>query len=369
MGAKKTIVIAGGGTGGHIYPALAIARALQKIEPEVLIHFVGTSEGLEKKIVPREGFSLHLIQAGKLNFSGRIWQKILTLIKIPVGLIESFFLLKKLNPSFVLGVGGYASGPFVLMAALCRYPTGLWEANAHPGMANRWLSRFVDICFVVFKEAQGFFKATVAVESLGMPLRSEIEQGQKTNISSSDQDRKFRLLCFGGSQGARAINQVLSEVLLKHPKLKEKLEVVHQIGSTDWKIYEQKYQAQESWIRAFEFIYDMPKYYEWADLVLCRGGASTLAEVCAFGVVPVVVPLPAADAHQESNARSLVQAGAARMILQKDLTVDVLLKEIDFMISNSELRQQMALQLKSLYQPAAADRIAKKILEFSKHES
>lgn len=354
----KTIIIAGGGTGGHLYPALAIARALQKIQPNIHIHFVGTAEGLEKKIIPKENFPLHLIQGGKLNFKGQIWQKIKTILRLPWGFVQAAGLLSRYKPIFVLGVGGYASGPFVFLSALLGFPTGIWEPNAHPGLANRWLSKFVDIAFVVFAEAQQFFKAKKC-ELIGMPLRAEIEQP----VGAKEEDSYFHLLCFGGSQGARGINQILCPLLLQETGWQNKMRVVHQIGSTDWSLYNEKYRGQDSWIKPFEFIFDMPKYYAWADLVICRGGASTLAEVAAFGLVPIIIPLPAADNHQGKNAEALVQAGAAIMIPQAELTVDKLKVEIENLMSQPEKRKMMAENLKKFYKPNSAQEIAKKILD------
>ncbi|GIL18485.1 MAG: UDP-N-acetylglucosamine--N-acetylmuramyl-(pentapeptide) pyrophosphoryl-undecaprenol N-acetylglucosamine transferase [Oligoflexia bacterium] len=358
---NNNIVIAGGGTGGHIYPGVAIARAIQKHDPTVHIHFVGTSTGLETKIIPKEGFPLHLIQGGKLNFSGGIGEKIKTLIKLPIGLIQSFILLLKLKPSFVLGVGGYASGPFVVMAALMGYPSAIWEPNAHPGMANRWLSRFVDRCYIVFDQAKTLLKNKNIIQ-FGMPIRAEIEAGQFAERQDSD----FHLLSFGGSQGSRAISTVLSDLLLRRPDWAKDLKVVHQIGSTDWEKMRAKYKGTEDFITPMEFIYDMPKYYAWADLVVSRAGASTLSELAAFGVVSIVIPLPAADDHQKHNADALVQAGAAVMILQKDLTPETLQIEIQKLKNNPELRKKMSESLKKFYIPKSADNIAQDILSIQK---
>ncbi len=355
---NKVIFIAGGGTGGHIYPGLALARALQKLDPELQIHFVGTSAGLETKIVPREGFPLHLIAGGKLNFKGNFLEKFKTLMKLPWGLIQSLSLLLKYRPQFVLGVGGYASGPFVLMAALLGFATGVWEPNALPGLANRWLSRFVDICFIVFEESRGYLRNKKVIVA-GMPVRAEIESGrQATEVSDH-----FRLLCFGGSQGSRAINTVLCDAILNGGDWTKDLEVVHQIGSTDWKFFSEKYKGHEARVTPMEFIYEMPKYYSWADLVLCRGGASTLSELAAFGVVPIVVPLPAADNHQGKNAEALVKAGAAVMILQKDFTQECLIAQIEELKSDPERRKQMAERLKTFYKPRSSETIARQILD------
>lgn len=354
---KKTIVIAGGGTGGHIYPGIAIARAIQKVDPEVEVHFVGTAMGLESKIVPREGFPLHLIESGKLNVKSP-WQKLKTLCKIPLGLWQSFRLLGQLKPLYVIGVGGYASGPFVLAASVIGFNTAIWEPNAMPGMANRLLSRFVDKCFVVFGEAKAHLKNDEIIQT-GMPVREEIENP----VHEIHQDEKFHLLAFGGSQGARAINNCLSDALLAGGEWTQGLSVVHQLGSLDFASISQKYQLAPCEIRPHEFIFDMPKYYQWADIIISRGGASSIAEAAAFGIIPIIIPLPAADNHQQKNAESLVAKNAGRMILQKDLTPARLISEVQSLRHDKALREQMVRNIKDFYIPQAAMTIAKEILQ------
>lgn len=355
---KKKIFIAGGGTGGHIYPAIAIAKAILQSSPSAEIHFVGTAAGLEAKIIPKENFPLHLIQGGKLNFQGGLLEKIKTLVKLPLGLAQSFVLVARHRPDFVLGVGGYASGPFVLAAALSGVSTAIWEPNALPGMANRWLSFFVDQCFVVFEEARRHLN-NKKIQVFGMPVRAEIESAQK----NTNRDKKFHLLSFGGSQGARAISTVLSDAILQKGEWTQNLEVVHQIGSLDFSKLQEKYKGCEDIVTAQEFIYDMPKYYAWADLVVSRGGASTISELAAFGVVPIIIPLPAADNHQQKNAETLVKAGAGRMILQKDLNPQSLIEEIQKLRNDEVLRQQMSEKMKNLFQPKASQKIANEILQ------
>lgn len=353
---KKRIVIAGGGTGGHIYPGIAIARALQKIDPNVEIHFVGTEAGLEKKIVPREGFPLHLISSGQLNVSSKI-KKIKTLLKIPWGVIQSIQLLWELKPMYVIGVGGYASGPYVLTASLLGFKTAIWEPNAMPGMANRILSRFVDTCFVVFDEAKKYLKNDNVTQT-GMPIREEFENGQKEpNI-----DGKFHLLSFGGSQGSRVINTALSDAVIKGGEWIQDVSLVHQLGIYDFATVSEKYKAAKCDVKPYEFIYDMANYYRWADIMICRGGASSIAEAAAFGIIPIVIPIPAADDHQQKNAESLVHKNAGRMILQKDLTPERLISEVQSLRQDKALREEMVKSIKTFYKPQAALTIAKEIL-------
>lgn len=354
---KKTIVIAGGGTGGHIYPGIAIARAIQKADPSIQVHFVGTALGLETKIVPREGFQLHLIESGKLNVKSAM-QKVKTLFKMPLGFLQSLRLLGQLKPLYVIGVGGYASGPFVLAASLVGFNTAIWEPNAMPGMANRLLSRFVDKCFVVFDEAKKHLRNKNVIQT-GMPVREEIENPKLI----SHNDDKFHLLAFGGSQGARAINNCLSDAILQGGEWVKDLSVVHQLGSYDFATISSKYKTAPCDVQPQEFIFDMPKYYQWADIIVSRGGASSLAEAAAFGIIPIIIPLPAADNHQEKNAESLVKKNAARMIFQKDLTPERLISEVQSLRSDKALREQMVRNIKNFYIPQAAMTIAKEILQ------
>lgn len=354
----KTVVIAGGGTGGHVYPGIAVARAIQKIDPSVQIHFVGTDRGLESKIVPKEGFPLHLISSGQLNLKGEPMKVLKTLFGLPLGFFQSIKLLFQLRPSYVLGVGGYASGPFVLVASLFGYRTALWEGNAIPGMTNRILAKFVKRCFVVFPEAAQFFRADKA-HVTGMPVRAEV----LASTQKRPADGEFHVLHYGGSQGSRLIGTAMCDAVTAGGTWLEKTKIVHQTGATDFEKFKARYQGKENLVEVHPFIYNMDHYYRWADIVVCRGGASTLSEIAAFGLPAIVIPLPVADGHQEKNAMSLQNANAARVILQKDLTPQRLVEEIQALKSNSDLRNQLALNVKAFHLPGAAEKIATEILE------
>ncbi|PIS10686.1 MAG: undecaprenyldiphospho-muramoylpentapeptide beta-N-acetylglucosaminyltransferase [Bdellovibrio sp. CG10_big_fil_rev_8_21_14_0_10_47_8] len=359
---KKVIMIAGGGTGGHIYPGIAVARALQEIEPSVEVFFVGTRSGLESKILGKENLPLFLIEGGKLNFSGAPLTKLISLLKLPLGFFQSVFLLLKYRPSFVLGVGGYASGPFVLAATLLGFRSAIWEANAYPGMANRWLSRFVHQCFLVFEEAKAYLHCR-NYQVVGVPVRHQLGQSAGgSQKRSSETNGEFHLLHYGGSQGSRAIGRTLCEAILTKHEWTKNLKVVHQTGSIDYQDFLTRYQGHESTVEIKEFIYDMPQYYLWADLVLCRGGASTMNELAAFGLPAIVIPLPAADGHQEKNAQVLVQSEAAHMILQRDLTPDRLVAEIQSLRQNPDEREKLKKNIRKFFRPQAAEEIAKALL-------
>ncbi len=351
------VFIAGGGTGGHIYPAISIAESLKKINPNIHIEFVGTAMGLESKIIPKAGYKLNLIQSGKLNFEGNFLEKIKTLIKLPVGILQSIFLILKHRPDFVLGVGGYVSAPFVLAAAVLGRKTAFWEPNAHPGMANRILSLFVNRSYLVFNDTAKYLHSK-ANFVFGMPLRTEMEVLEPINKDSN----KFFILCFGGSQGSRFLNDQLSDFIISSPELHEKIEVVHQTGPNDFDRMKKKY-SKINCVQIFDFVYNMPEYYQKADLLFCRGGASTLAEAAAFGVVPLVVPLPAADNHQQKNAESLVAENAGFMWLQKTFNAIDFKNKIITLIENKNLLTTMSENLKKLSIKNASNKIADDIVK------
>lgn len=356
---KRKIVIAGGGTGGHIYPAVAMAHALLRKDPDIEVHFVGTAQGLETKIIPREGWSLHLLDVGKLNYAGSYLKKIATLLKIPWAFIQSIALLSEIRPQAVLGVGGYASGPFVLISSLLGFRASLWEPNAIPGLTNRWLSRFVRRSYIVFEEAKRFLHSR-EIEIVGLPVRDALEAESKTQKVKSDEF--FHVLIFGGSQGARAINQIVSEAILSGYEWRKNIKFIHQTGPHDFSEVQKKYIDQKQ-IEVRDYIHDMEKQYSWADLVICRAGASTVAEIAACGKAALFIPLPwAADDHQVKNAKTLVDAGAAEMILQKDLNKDVLISKIQELSQNRTKLKSFESQVKMFYKAKAADRMADLLL-------
>ena len=363
----KRIVIAGGGTGGHVYPALSIAQALVKMNPQIQIDFVGTEQGFEAKIIPPSGFKLHCLRVGKLNLSGGLIEKVKTLLMLPLSLFQAVALYFRLKPDFVLGVGGYASGPFVLISAMMGTPSAIWEPNAYPGLTNRLLARFVRVSFVVFDEAKKLLKSREAVR-VGLPVREEIEQlgdqvEKEIGSGVSDTGRKFRLLIFGGSQGARAINKAVFDYFSKYQQELGQVQAVHQTGKLDFAEYQEKYKGI-SFVEVKEYLNPMVDFYKQADLIICRAGASTVAEVTALGKVALFIPLPtAADNHQVKNAESLVEHEAAFMIEQKDLTTEKLAEMIRMVMSRPELRHDMCLKLRKLHVKNAASVTAQRILE------
>lgn len=364
MSAKKNkIIIAGGGTGGHIYPAISIAEAILKKDSSAEILFVGTPQGMESRILPKAGYQLKLIQSGKLNMQGQIFAKIKTLVKIPFGILQSFWIILTYRPQFVLGVGGYASAPMLIAAMLCGRKSALWEGNAHPGMANRLLSKFIAKAYLVFSEAKKDMSSK-QMHVWGMPLRAEIEKICASSVQKANPI--FTIVCTGGSQGSQFLNDRLSDLILQNPQWHNQIKVIHQTGVADFKRIKEKY-AGLACVEVMDYIFDMPYYYQQADMHFCRGGAGSVSETAAFGVVPVVVPLPAADNHQQHNAEALVRAEAGYMLLQKEFDQEQFKKIVSELMQNSLLKSKMSKNLKQLVPLKASQKIADDILESIRH--
>jgi UDP-N-acetylglucosamine--N-acetylmuramyl-(pentapeptide) pyrophosphoryl-undecaprenol N-acetylglucosamine transferase len=322
------IIIAAGGTGGHIFPGVAIAREFRRREPSAEILFVGTARGLETKIVPREGFDLELISVGALK-GVSIFERIKSLAGLPMSLVAALRILRVFRPDVVIGVGGYSSGPTLLTAALSRIPTMVVEPNAMPGFTNRVLARFVDAAALSFADAQKFFGRRGVVT--GNPVRVDFAR-----LSRKVRGELLNVLIFGGSQGARAINQAVIAALPQLVATKDRLAFTHQTGERDFELVSRAY-ADAGFDDAFvkPFIHDMADQFERADVLICRSGATTAAEVAAAGKAAIFIPFPfATDDHQRRNAEAFERVGAGRMILQKDLTPERLCEELNRLIED-----------------------------------
>lgn len=356
------VLIAGGGTGGHIYPALSIAKAIQEVCSDAHVEFVGTPTGLEAKLIPQAGYRIHFIPIGRLNKNVSILERVKTLFQIPFSLVRGMILIFREKPDFVLGVGGFASAPVVLAAALLGKKSYIWEPNAYPGLANRLLSLFVSRCFVVFTEAAHHMK-NKNITRVHMPVRKEIEM---TRVRTPSMGR-FRILVFGGSQGARAINNALFGVVKEGGAWLQETEIVHQTGSLDFDRISKQYKdlAQENLpVQVLEYIHDMPNRYAWADLVISRSGTGTISELAACGKAALLIPLPtAADDHQTQNAQALVNQGGAKILAQKELTPARLIQEIKYFKNSPEVIRQLESQIRKFHKPNAAEEIVKLIMK------
>ncbi len=343
-------VIAGGGTGGHVIPALAIARELrERFRAEVL--FVGTARGLENRLVPAAGFELQLIEVGALNRVS-LATRLRTLTALPRAILVSSQILGQYRPDLVLGVGGYASGPAMLAAALRSLPTLVFEPNVVPGFANRVAAPMVSLAAVQFEQTARSFRRAVVT---GVPVRREFFMLPPY----TEPDHKPTLLVFGGSQGASALNRVVLESLSALQRQISGLHIIHQTGERDYN------EAQGAYLRAgisaevYPFIDDMPGVFARADLLVCRSGASTVAEVTAAGRPAVFVPFPkAADDHQLRNAEALAGAGAAELIVEAELSSERLVQTLKLLFSDRARLMRMAQAARNLAHPRAAQEIA-----------
>jgi UDP-N-acetylglucosamine--N-acetylmuramyl-(pentapeptide) pyrophosphoryl-undecaprenol N-acetylglucosamine transferase len=318
------VLIAAGGTGGHIYPGIAVAKEVIRREPQSAVRFVGTARGLETRLVPQAGFELSLIESAGLKNVGMA-ARLRGLALLPKSFLAARRLIREFRPDIVVGAGGYVSGPVLLMAALMRVPTLVMESNALPGWTNRRLARFVDRATVSFEAALPYFRGKGVVT--GNPVRREF-----FDITPKGRDAsRFSVLVFGGSQGARAINEAMIAALPFMERQRSQLRVTHQTGEADHGKVSRGY-LDAGWNEQADvrrYIDDMVALFAASDLIICRAGATTSAELVAAGKAAIMIPFPfAADDHQRRNAEALQAAGAARMILQQDLTGERLAGEI-----------------------------------------
>jgi len=355
------VVIAGGGTGGHLYPGIAVARELLARRGDAQISFAGTSKGIEARVVPREGFSLDVIRSGGLKGKS-IADRARGAALLPASLVDAWRVVSARHPDLVLGVGGYSSGPVVLTAALRGIPTMLLEQNAVPGLTNRLLARVVDAAAVSFDMTQAFFGSKAFVS--GNPVRPEFLGGPQQESALDDQATVTRILVFGGSQGAHAINVAMVEAAAELAASGAHLRLTHQTGERDVDMVRTAYGTAGLHADVEPFLYDMGRQLGSADVIVCRAGATTLAEITAAGKAAILIPLPTAtDDHQRVNAEALAATGAAELLLQRDLTGTALATRIVALVRDRERRRRIAAAAKSLAKPDAARAIVDRALE------
>ena len=329
------IIIVGGGTGGHLFPGIAIAREFQKRNPKIKILFVGTRRGIEYKVLPKENFELKTILSSGLK--GKIsWRTLIALVEIPIAFLQSLWVLINFRPKLVLGVGGYVTGPFVLMAWLLRIPTAIQEQNSMPGMTNRILGKIVDKIFVTFEKSKKHFPEK-KIEVTGNPIREEYYEAKVRRKES-----QFNVLIFGGSKGASSINRAMVEALDFLSEDKNSLHFIHQTGEEQFKTVKKSYRSKNVSADVSKFIFNMADDYRRSNLVICRAGASTLAEIAACGRAAILVPYPfAANNHQQLNAEYLVEQGAALMVKDCDLSGKKIAELIKKMMHQPNLLQEI----------------------------
>lgn len=348
------VLIAGGGTGGHLFPGIALAEEVTTRHHKNSVVFVGTDRGLEARVVPAAGYPLEIIPARGLKGMG-FWRLMQGIFTLPMALFASWRILRKYRPDVVVGVGGYASFPVVFCAWLQRVPTCVQEQNALPGLTNRVLGRIVKVVFIAFEEARRYFPAGKA-NLIGNPIRAKLTDNF---LRSRAAHAKFTVLVFGGSLGAKRVNALMLEALDHLGDLKEGMRFVHQTGKADLEAVRQGYAARGFDAEVVEFIDDMSSAYATADLVVCRAGATTVAELTVCKKAAILIPYPfATDNHQEVNARSLVDAGAALMFREAELTGQILATNIRGLKESPDRLRRMEKQAGSLGRPEAAKELA-----------
>ncbi len=354
------VLIAGGGTGGHIVPALAIAREMRDAHGAE-VRLVGTPRGLESRLVPEAGFPLDLIRVGQLK-NVSVMTRLRTFADLPLAVLQCVRMLRRFRPHVVVGVGGYASGPAMVAAILLRVPTLAFEPNAVPGLANRLVGKLVSGAAVNFEETRQYFRRARVT---GMPVRAEFFARPARSHDG------VWLLVTGASQGARILNEVMPKIAARLLIEVPGLEIVHQTGGrhgdTTKDAYEWEGIVAEPRLRIRTYLDDMALEFAKADLILCRSGASTVAEVAAAGKASVLVPFAqAADDHQRKNADVLVAAGAAELITEAELTEERLFGALYALLKDDARRNAMGLRARELAHPEALRVIGEMVLELSR---
>ena len=355
------LLVAGGGTGGHLFPGIAIAEEItRRGGGEVL--FVGTSRGIETRAVPAAGYALETLEVSglkRMGFAGTLRG----LGRLPLAMVRSFAILRRFRPDVVVGVGGYASGPMVLAAALCRYPTAIQEQNSVPGITNRALGKLVSVIFIAFADAARFFPAR-KLARLGNPVRGKIVAALESAGHAAAAAETLRILVVGGSQGARAVSELVVGAAPLLAREGISFSIVHQTGTADLDRMTERYRALglDGRVTVKAFIDDMAAAYGAADLVIARAGALTLAELAIAGKAAILVPLPtAADDHQSKNAACFAESGAALLLDQRKASAADLAAVVKKLASDRDQRAAMSSAMRALARPRAAADIADRL--------
>ncbi len=356
---EKKVIIAAGGTGGHIFPGIAIAEEIKRLHPSASISFAGTARGLESSLMPKLGWPLVLLGARSIK-DKRGLSRMLAWLSVPFAIASAMEILLSKRPALVISIGGYAAGPLVVAAWMLWIPVALVEPNAIPGLTNRILGRFAKRVFIAFEEAKRYFaeKKTLLI---GTPMRKEVLEITRRQTAS---ESPHTIFVFGGSQGAKTLNTAMSEAVGSIKGIEGGFKVIHQTGtSDDLSKIEAAYKNAGIEAQVMPFCDRIWECYEKADLVIARAGASTVAEVAALGIPSILVPYPhAADDHQRANAKALVNAGGAVMIDDTECTGEKLSREIISMLGDKKRLKAMAEAAASIGKKDAATKIAEESL-------
>lgn len=352
------VLIAGGGTGGHLFPGLAIAEEFRRRDERNEVVFVGTEHGIEARIIPREGYTIRYVRSEGI-VGKSFTKKARGLVTLLLSAIDARRILNAVVPDIVIGVGGYSSGAVVLMAGLKSIPTMIHEQNSVPGLTNRILGKVVKRICVTYHESISCFPMGKTFLT-GNPIRAKILKGDRDSacrLFSLDKDL-FTVFVFGGSSGARSINRTMVDALNHLTDLREKIQFLHQTGDRDFENIREAYRKAGAKGTVAPFIYQMAEAYAIADVVVSRAGATTLAEITALGKPAILIPFPyAAGRHQEFNALKLREMGAAHMILEDEMKGETLASHIRGLYEHESARAEMQRASRSLGRPDACGRI------------
>jgi UDP-N-acetylglucosamine--N-acetylmuramyl-(pentapeptide) pyrophosphoryl-undecaprenol N-acetylglucosamine transferase len=345
------IVVAGGGTGGHLFPGIAIANEFMARNSATRVIFVNTGNQLEKTVLSKAGFELRSIEVAGIKGRG-IWNQFKSVLKIPGAILTAMGIVKKFSPDLIVGLGSYSAGPVVFGAWLMRVPIAIHEQNILPGITNKILARFADRIYISFENTQSPLNPQ-KVYWTGNPVRRELLE----TVALDTDQKAFTVLIIGGSQGAHRINTAMIEAL-EHLQDSERLHFVHQTGETDEGSVREAYRKRTVSATAQSFFDDMAERYRQADLIICRSGATTVAEITALGKAAIFIPFPhAADNHQMLNAAGLARDGAAEIIVEKELSGHLLCERIEHYMDHPEALADMAARARRHGNPEAAKNI------------
>jgi UDP-N-acetylglucosamine--N-acetylmuramyl-(pentapeptide) pyrophosphoryl-undecaprenol N-acetylglucosamine transferase len=355
------LIIAGGGTGGHLFPGIAVARALKTRMQDAEVLFVVGRRRMEIDILSRSGFEAVSIDVEGIK--GRGWKKGLSVVfKLPKSIFQSGAIIRRFSPSVALGVGGYSAGPLCTAAKWMGVPTAIHEQNSYPGVTNRLLSKMVDRIFISFEESRSCFKKREMILT-GNPVRQELLLSRPVRPEGDD---AFTVLVVGGSQGAQAVNRIWVEAFQRLRERGRNIAVIHQTGTMDYERVVEDYRTRGLEGEIAPFIADMAVAYNRADMVVSRAGASTIFELAALGKPSILVPYPyATNRHQEINAEALVRKGGAEMMLQEDLNADRLADALTRYMDNRPALREMGDRARQIGRPEAAETIVDRLMEMA----
>ena len=364
------VIIAGGGTGGHLFPGLAVAEEFKNRDDSTEVIFIGTEYGIEARVVPREGYPIKFLKAEGLVGVSTV-KKVKAIVTTFFSIADSYKIIQTVRPDIVIGVGGYASGAAMLTAYLMSIPTMILEQNSIPGLTNKILGRFVRAVCITYQESISFFPKAKTFLT-GNPVRMQILKGDIESAYRlfSLERGLFTIFIFGGSSGAKSINMAIVNALNNMYDLKDKIQFLHQTGIRDYENIRESYRKTGFKGTITPFIYQMGEAYAVADIVVSRAGATTLAELTALGKPAILIPYPyAAGQHQELNARKLLEMGAAKMIRDSELKGESLANNIREMYTNETMRAEMQRNSRAVGRPEACSKVVDIAMSLVKQSS